>query len=121
MLLSARPPVYLSVLPEPYWFFMEFGMRHDVVRETWERQFLKRKLCERQNWRCCYCGRHVIMDVITSHPLLATFEHVVRRTDGGGDEEENLVIACGECNFDRGAISAYEYRGCLHQRVRYFR
>ena len=111
---SFQPPTYLDELPDPYWFWTEFGMSHEAAYDAWKLQFLKRKLSEQQNHRCCYCGRQTRMDVPISHPLLATFEHVQRRADNGSDDESNLVIACRECNGLRGTTSAYDYLGYLY-------
>lgn len=58
-------------------------------------------LCERQNWRCCYCGIRV-QDDIKQATDSATLEHVVPRCHGGPDDESNIVIACFECNNSRG-------------------
>ena len=58
---------------------------------------LKDRLCEAQNWRCCYCG--VKMEDGGTKP---TFEHVIPRSKGGAHEESNLVIACRDCNMKRG-------------------
>ena len=32
----------------------------------------------------------------------ATLEHIVPRTHGGGDELENLGLACASCNHQKG-------------------
>lgn len=36
---------------------------------------------------------------------LATREHLLRRTDGGRQTPDNIVLACNECNTKRGATS----------------
>lgn len=61
---------------------------------------LKRRLCEAQNHRCCYCGAR--MDEAGPKELRPTFEHVQARTNGGSDRADNLVIACLGCNLRRG-------------------
>jgi 5-methylcytosine-specific restriction endonuclease McrA len=68
-------------------------------------RMLRTQLAERQNWRCCYCGermRDVDECCGRPEPRLATFEHVIPRFLSGTNVEANLVVACSECNGDRG-------------------
>jgi hypothetical protein len=52
---------------------------------------------KRDGFTCQYCGRH---------PPQVTLEadHVVPKIEGGGDEFENLVTACWECNRGKAGI-----------------
>lgn len=68
---------------------------------------LKRLLCERQEWRCFYCGTGVALRA-TEVSALATFEHVVPRSARGPDNAANLVIACERCNQAVGSMSVFE-------------
>lgn len=82
---------------------------------------MRPRLFEAQNWRCCYCG--VYVTDIQRHDLkrlpraernravwmIGTIEHVIRRTDRGGDEWDNLVGSCEWCNVSRGERSAEEW------------
>lgn len=45
--------------------------------------------------KCHYCGKPLTYDQ-------ATLDHVVARVNGGSDRIENLVIACYDCNHDKG-------------------
>lgn len=74
---------------------MCYGQSSVRTRETLYR------LCEAQNWRCCYCGCRMTDGGNTLER--ATFEHVVPRAFGGPDTESNLVIACMGCNNRRGS------------------
>lgn len=79
------------------------------------RMELKRLLCDRQEWRCFYCGAGVALRQ-TEVSALATFEHVVPRSARGPDNAANLVIACQPCNQHVGAMSVFEklrYRDTL--------
>jgi 5-methylcytosine-specific restriction endonuclease McrA len=40
---------------------------------------------------------------------MATREHLRRRTEGGGDYIFNIVMACQECNVDRGERSVLDH------------
>lgn len=74
--------------PRSWW-----GHKLDKIRR------LRKKLCESQNWRCCYCG--IRLSETPFQKDSATIEHVVPRKWGGSNKEDNLVIACGECNVRR--------------------
>ncbi|HEV2810755.1 MAG TPA: HNH endonuclease signature motif containing protein [Acidimicrobiales bacterium] len=86
----------------------------------------RRAVGERDGWRCRYCGlRLIARDVITalnaSFPalfpwgatdltkhaaglvLLYTPDHVVPWRAGGDNTPENLVAACGTCNYMKGS------------------
>lgn len=40
----------------------------------------------------------------------ATREHLVRVVDGGGDSDENIVVACAYCNHARGNRTVEEWK-----------
>lgn len=93
-----------------------------------ERKRLKIRLCESQNWRCCYCGIQVSIEKEdVNKPHSATFEHVVpmayhireatsirmkRWLRKGANRHKRywnynvLVIACRSCNGLRKSIDA---------------
>jgi hypothetical protein len=52
---------------------------------------------ERASYACEYCGLHENVSLVSFH-----IEHVVARQHGGGDEPENLALACPECNRRKG-------------------
>ena len=56
------------------------------------------RVYRRDRWRCRECGETCREDVADDHPRRATLDHIVRREDGGDDSEENLRLACRECN-----------------------
>jgi 5-methylcytosine-specific restriction endonuclease McrA len=62
---------------------------------------LRRRLCEQQNWRCCYCG--IRMEGTGSANDAPSFEHIMPLSKGGSHELVNLVIACRKCNIERGS------------------
>lgn len=48
--------------------------------------------------RCEYCGlEQRSLPLVTFH-----VEHVIPRQHGGGDEPENLALACHHCNLHKG-------------------
>ena len=58
-------------------------------------------LAERQNWRCCHCGRP--MDGGQPGENAPRFEYVVARSRGGTEDLGNLVAVCSNCNVKRGS------------------
>ena len=59
------------------------------------------KLSGAQNHRCAYCQRPMIIHHLQDEERglsSATLEHVVAKTHGGSNKEENLVAACKLCN-----------------------
>lgn len=55
----------------------------------------KKNLYSRDHGTCQYCGKHMGM---TS----ATIDHVIPRSRGGKNTWENVVLACGPCNYTKG-------------------
>ena len=53
---------------------------------------------KRAAWPCEYCRLHEDDDVFTFH-----VEHIVSIKHGGGDDLENLALACQHCNLHKGA------------------
>jgi hypothetical protein len=52
----------------------------------------------RANDRCEYCLRQSV-----DSPLIPLqIEHVLPKKHGGGDEVDNLALACAECNLHKG-------------------
>lgn len=52
---------------------------------------------DRDNYTCRYCGR------TTDSGITLEVDHVVPRAKGGGDEMENLVTSCFDCNRGKSA------------------
>jgi len=51
---------------------------------------------------CIHCRRRLLVD-LTGEPIGdATIEHILPRCHGGGDELENVALACGRCNHQKG-------------------
>lgn len=51
---------------------------------------------KRDDFTCQYCGRKPPQAVLEA-------DHIVPRAEGGGDETENLITACFDCNRGKGA------------------
>ncbi len=73
-----------------------------ATRTAARRRRRRERLCEAQNWRCCYCAVTVSLEVAFNDPARATVEHVQARCHGGRRTWENTAIACRRCNTTRG-------------------
>ena len=74
---------------------------------------IRRRKMIAQGGRCYYCGLQMWDDAVASHSpssdtirpapkvLRCTAEHLLARSDGGGDTSENIVAACLYCNTQR--------------------
>ncbi|MFG6080439.1 HNH endonuclease [Paracoccus litorisediminis] len=74
-----------------------------------EQAFNKRlhKLWQEQGGRCLWCAGltwRVRKDPKGSPERRATIEHLLPRSQGGSNRDENLRLACAECNSSRGRI-----------------
>lgn len=66
-------------------------------------------LAARDGWLCHYCA----VPLGWGHDTLTPpdVEHVLPRSRGGSGGLANLVLACGECNSDKGARTPTEWTG----------
>src|SRR5918992_4806912 len=58
----------------------------------------RRAVEQRAGWRCEYCRAPQRICGYRFH-----VEHIWPRTLGGTDDRSNLALACGPCNFAKGA------------------
>ncbi|HQZ68265.1 MAG TPA: HNH endonuclease [Planctomycetaceae bacterium] len=79
----------------------------------------KRLVRQRANNRCEYCGLHQNQSPLATLQI----EHVTPRKHGGGDELENLALACIDCNLAKSSNIAgrdpetHELTPLFHPRV----
>lgn len=80
------------------------GIRmHGIATKVAKNIYMRCRLGEAQNWRCCWCGERCRPE--SGHKDSATIEHVTPRSLGGSDDWENLAMACASCNHRRGVAS----------------
>ncbi len=59
-----------------------------------------------QGRRCLYCHRPLARTE-------ATADHVIPRSDGGTNEQDNIVCACRACNMAKKSMSAAAFKNVL--------
>lgn len=64
------------------------------MADVWDRAY------QRHMARCAYCGRDLLVDFDIY--MSAHLDHLVPSTKGGGDSDENMVLACSVCNILKG-------------------
>ena len=75
-------------------------------RSNWA--YMRTRLAEAQNWKCCFCGCYMTEVHGSRHSV--TVEHVIPKSKGGSDTAENLVASCYRCNNNRGTKDALEFK-----------
>ena len=63
----------------------------------WIRRERRLALYVRHRFRCVYCGT----DLRNAAPADLTLDHLLPRSAGGDNSNENLVLACRSCNSAR--------------------
>lgn len=64
--------------------------------KTWTR------IGERWMGKCIHCNRKITLSLDGVSEGGATLEHIVPRHHGGNNHLDNLSIACGRCNHQKG-------------------
>lgn len=78
------------------------------------RPALREKLREKQGGKCCYCRVTMTPPIVATKkrkplPTSETIEHLHRRRDGGGNQWDNIALACFRCNTGRGSTDWLTY------------
>jgi 5-methylcytosine-specific restriction endonuclease McrA len=84
-------------MPSVIRFFRLLKRRKPVIRFSRENVYARDQGC------CQYCGQKVTR-------AEATYDHVLPRSQGGGTNWENIVIACVPCNQVKGGRTPQQAR-----------
>jgi hypothetical protein len=69
------------------------------------------EIFKRDGFRCVYCG------AVPSETILLECDHIKPVVEGGTNEAENLVTACGACNRGKGATPLSSVPPSLQQKA----
>ena len=77
-------------------------------RRSWRKK--RERLWRDSGGVCFYCRRPTLLQLpsasVPHDPgMLATIEHLVPKSQGGGNNRANLVLACIRCNLARGGTT----------------
>jgi hypothetical protein len=84
----------------------------------WIRNDKRKRIHERDGWRCAWCFADLRGDGAQG---VRTLDHVVPRSRGGDNAASNLVTACGGCNLERGEKDLVESCALFASRIAYYR
>lgn len=80
--------------------YPENGMQAKLAYLAAKKVYIRNRLAEAQNWRCCWCFKLTIPE--PNRKDSATIEHVTPRCQGGADHPDNYAMSCADCNQKRG-------------------
>lgn len=67
------------------------------------KQIVKLNMWRRDNFTCVYCNSKA------SHSVELTLDHVIPKSKGGTNNQDNLVTSCRSCNQLKGSRSLLEF------------
>ena len=69
----------------------------------------RRRIYEKSNFRCNYCGVETTKHDGKHSPTHAVIDHIVPKSRGGGNEDDNLQLLCSTCNSRKGTKTMDEF------------
>lgn len=76
--------------------------RRAVERSAFVENVSRRKIYERDGWRCQLCRKPVARDEVVPHPLAPVLDHIIPLAKGGTHEPANTQCAHFLCNSLKG-------------------
>jgi hypothetical protein len=70
--------------------------------DNWSTRRKRRRLFERDSWRCRVCGKKVSDQLPRNHPRRAVAMHILAKATGGEWVDDNMATGCHECNVADG-------------------
>ena len=103
------PFVLHDPLTNEYWkqVYPDDKFKAKLAYHAAKNVYVRNRLAEAQNWHCCWCGCETIPE--SGKDYSATIEHVIPRSKGGSDDQDNLAMSCHKCNKERDTIDALEF------------
>lgn len=66
----------------------------------------RKRIAERDGWRCKICGKQVNKRAKVPHPSAPTLDHIVPLAAGGRHEPTNVQLAHFRCNRIKNATGS---------------
>jgi 5-methylcytosine-specific restriction endonuclease McrA len=107
--MEVNVPLILNELPGlDYWRSVyENKMQAKIAFKIAKKVFIRTRLAEAQNWKCCWCGG--LCTPQRNKYNSATIEHVNPQSEGGPDDWNNYAMSCHRCNNARGTRSVERF------------
>ena len=106
-------PLVINDEPQPDQFLGYSGKMVHIAYEVAHWQWMRCRLSEAQNWKCCFCGCDTTDERKKKHS--STIEHVKPKSLGGSNEWDNLAMSCDRCNNKRGNMPAEEFMELMNE------
>lgn len=81
------------------------GMRRARMRGATADRIDKRRVFERDKWRCHLCGCKTLKRWRHDHPRAPELDHIIALADGGAHTWGNVACSCRACNGAKSARS----------------
>jgi 5-methylcytosine-specific restriction endonuclease McrA len=99
-LKAARPPKSAEQKRAEFAAYML--ARYHADPANWSSANKRRRIFERDDWRCRVCGKSVTDTVHRDHPRRAVAGHILAKATGGEWTDENMATLCYPCNVADG-------------------
>lgn len=104
-------PLIINEMPTKAYIKRTIWVENPVMRrlvlKLAKRIYYRTRLCESQNWKCCWCG--CVMTELRNRKNSATTEHITPSSQEGTDDLNNLAAACNKCNNKRGVLPIEDF------------
>lgn len=81
-------------------------LRDERVLKATRKNALRDAVMSRDRYMCMYCGARTNLVI----------DHVIPVREGGADHIKNLVIACAQCNLEKGHTNVLDFIAMLDER-----
>ena len=84
------------------------ALEADTASDNWQAS----EVFESANWRCFYCGIDVVPPnraEVGYQPNEAHADHFIPLSNGGTNEQKNIVCSCGRCNLSKNSKNPFDF------------
>lgn len=75
-----------------------YGFLDEKSGIVFSKNVTRKILYDRQKGKCYYCNCNLLLKGYYKNIFLATFDHIVPKSQGGRDMFSNIVLSCKRCN-----------------------
>lgn len=81
------------------------AQRIRIPGDNQRRKKKRDRIIERDGLACWICGTSTVLAELSDNPngsKVTSLDHVIPSSKGGSHDDDNLRIACRDCNYKRG-------------------